>query len=75
MIKVNSQRTGRQVSINFDCGNTLEEAIMIHGSTVVFELFSAAAKVKLQRHVRNILDDPENSLDDAKRSAKLFTLR
>jgi len=64
-INVTSKKTNRSVSFEKNFGETLDEAVELFGSEVVFTMFEALAVIRCQAAARGALNDPEKSEDQA----------
>lgn len=66
-IKVNtaSPKTGRELEVDFEFGNTLQEAIDLFGEEVVYSNYKKSAVIALQALVRRNLDkDGEKQMSE-----------
>lgn len=60
-----SPKTGRELEVDFDFGNTLQEAIDLFGEEVVYSNYKKSAVIALQALVRRNLDkDGEKAVSE-----------
>ncbi len=64
--KAGKDAESRSLSVSFDFGDTLEQAVEMFGAEAVFGGFKADAKVGLQAFVRSRLNATEEDSDAAK---------
>jgi len=73
-INITSKKTNRSLTVDYDFGADLDEAIQIHGEQVVFDHYVADGKVVAQAVVRGALNNPETSLEAAAEKFKGWKL-
>jgi len=56
-----SKKTERSLTVDYDFGADLAEAVKIHGEKVIFDHYVADGKVCVQAMVRGALNDPANT--------------
>jgi len=59
-----SKKTGREFTGSYDFGETLAEAVKIHGEDVVFSAYKAKGVILYQDLARRFLNDAGNTEED-----------
>lgn len=72
-ISVESKKTDRSMEFEKNLGADLDEAVALYSSEVVYDYYKRYAKIRAQGAVRSVLNDPENTIEDAQKTAEEFT--
>lgn len=73
-ITTKSKSTDREITFDYPLGENLAEAIERFGEAVVWDTFTAAAKVRVQSIARTQLNDPETTEEAAIEAAQAYRL-
>lgn len=63
-VETTSVKMSRELAVNYDFGDTLDEAVAKFGADVVYSNFKKSAVIALQALVRRKLDKKEDALSD-----------
>lgn len=69
-VSTTSVKMSRELEVEFDFGDNLDEAVSLYGAEVVYSNYKKSAVIALQALVRRELDKKEDAKSDAEITAK-----